>query len=174
MRHDYHFLTSITLILLLAFTIMQTARAEIMDHHNHNRVTDEDNSGHGNPADPVKFDRIIEVTAYDIAFEPASITVSRGETVKFVVTNTGQLPHELILGTKKEQMAHAEQMRGMSPDDMKDHMHQHGMDKGVLVQPGQMREFIWTFPTDIEQIEFACHIPGHYQAGMTGIVEINK
>ena len=39
----------------------------------------------------------------------------------------------------------------------------------VLVEPGATAELIWTF-TNAADLEFACNIPGHYQAGMYGRV----
>jgi uncharacterized cupredoxin-like copper-binding protein len=41
----------------------------------------------------------------------------------------------------------------------------------VLVQPGQRAELTWTFRKSAP-IEFACNVPGHYQAGMVGPLTI--
>lgn len=52
----------------------------------------------------------------------------------------------------------------------------HGHDSGaVLVNPGDSAEMIWTFPgTDpAPSIEFACTVPGHYEAGMVGPVHMH-
>jgi uncharacterized cupredoxin-like copper-binding protein len=58
----------------------------------------------------------------------------------------------------------------MSAATMAEHMH--GKDNGVFVEPGETRELIWTFSTDLEQLQFACHVPGHYAAGMFGPVKV--
>jgi uncharacterized cupredoxin-like copper-binding protein len=50
----------------------------------------------------------------------------------------------------------------------------HGMHSdpnSVLLEPGQSGEVVWTFPRDGE-IEFACNVPGHYEAGMQGRFEL--
>ena len=52
--------------------------------------------------------RSIEVGMADnMRFTPARIDVRQGETVKFVVRNTGKVMHEFVIGTKRELDAHA-------------------------------------------------------------------
>lgn len=91
-------------------------------------------------------------------YEPSSITVKTGETVRFVVQNKGQVTHEFGIGTRDEQRQHAEMMRAMP--DMK-----HDDPNVVTVDPGQRKELIWQF-TRAGTFEIACHVPGHYLAGM--------
>ena len=43
----------------------------------------------------------------------------------------------------------------------------HDDPNSVLLEPGQSKEVIWKF-SDKGNIEFACNVPGHYQAGMYG------
>jgi uncharacterized cupredoxin-like copper-binding protein len=43
----------------------------------------------------------------------------------------------------------------------------HNDPNSILVNPGETRELTWTFSGDAE-LEFACNMPGHYQAGMVG------
>ncbi|AEA81784.1 copper-binding protein [Candidatus Pelagibacter sp. IMCC9063] len=45
--------------------------------------------------------RTINVKMYDNYFEPKSIKVKSGETIKFVVENKGKLVHEYNIATKK-------------------------------------------------------------------------
>lgn len=100
----------------------------------------------------------------DMRFTPDRIEVAQGETVRLRLRNTGKLLHELVLGTHKELMAHAEQMLkhpGMEHDEpYMEH-----------VQPGQRGEIIWTF-NRAGQFEFACLIAGHFQAGMKGTITV--
>ena len=57
----------------------------------------------GKPGEPGKISRTIDVEMSDaMRFSPADIKVKRGETIKFVVKNTGQLKHELVLGSIEE------------------------------------------------------------------------
>ena len=46
-------------------------------------------------------DKTIEIKMYDNYFLPKTINIKRGETVKFVVYNYGELVHEFNIATKK-------------------------------------------------------------------------
>ena len=62
-------------------------------------------------AAPAKADRTIAIKATDgMRFVPRTITVRTGETVAFVVTNTGRLPHEFVIGPAAAQDAHEREM----------------------------------------------------------------
>lgn len=143
----------------------------------------------GEPAEAAKATRTIEVVLKDIAFEPKSITVKAGETVRFVLVNEGKLPHEFNLGDKAMHAEHQKEMIAMQGKMFTAGMNHEGMDHGqmdhgqmgaghghaggntVLVQPGQRAELTWTFRKSAP-IEFACNVPGHYQAGMVGPLTI--
>ena len=68
-----------------------------------------------------KASRTIEVDAADsMRFTPALMDVKKGETIRFVVTNSGKVPHEFSLGTAKELKEHYEVMKkfpGMEHDE---------------------------------------------------------
>ena len=102
-------------------------------------------------------------------FEPAQIAVQPGETVRFVVENEGQLQHSFTLGTPDYQQAHEREMQGMPMEDMAGHMD--GSPNGIVVQPGETGVLTWRFERG-GPVEFACHIPGHYPAGMKGRIRI--
>ncbi|MHC6224886.1 cupredoxin domain-containing protein [Pseudomonas sp. X10] len=132
----------------------------------------------GEPAPADKATRTVEVLLKDIAFEPESLQVKAGETVRFVLINQGQLPHEFNLGDKAMHAEHQKEMQVMQ--GQMDHAamghgghgsHGHDAANTVLVQPGQRAELTWTFRKSAP-IEFACNVPGHYQAGMVGPLTI--
>lgn len=144
----------------------------------------------GEPAPASKATRTLEVHMKDIAFEPRALQVKAGETVRFVLINEGQLPHEFNLGDKAMHAEHQKQMIAMQGQLLSGQMNHSGMDHGkmehgqmdhgahghdggntVLVQPGQRAELTWTFHASAP-IEFACNVPGHYQAGMVGPLTI--
>jgi uncharacterized cupredoxin-like copper-binding protein len=139
----------------------------------------------GEPAPAAKATRTVEVVLKDIAFEPKSLQVKAGETVRFVLINQGQLPHEFNLGDKAMHAEHQKEMLAMQGKIFTAGMNHEGMDHGqmnhgahghdtgntVLVQPGQRAELTWTFRKSAP-IEFACNVPGHYQAGMVGPLTI--
>lgn len=100
----------------------------------------------------------------DMRFSPSHIGVREGETVRLRIANGGRLLHELVIGTREELQAHAELMKkhpGMEHDEP--YM--------AHVNPGQKGEITWTFnrPGDFE---FACLIPGHFEAGMRGTIRV--
>ena len=106
--------------------------------------------------------RVIHIRALDtLRFDPARVVVTRGETVKFVVTNTGKLAHEFVIGDAAEQAAHEKEMQAMPGKSMKHDVN------GISLPPGQTRTLVWTFTRD-GTVEYACHIPGHFAAGMLG------
>jgi uncharacterized cupredoxin-like copper-binding protein len=112
------------------------------------------------PAGP----RTIEVAMTDdLRFEPSSITVSAGETVRFVVHNAGQAVHEFYIGDEEAQLEHEEEMRmgGMAHDDP----------EGVTVPPGETETLEYTFG-DAGQLFIGCHEPGHYAGGMVGTITV--
>lgn len=146
----------------------------------------------GHAADADQATRTVEVTLGDIYFEPTSLDVKKGETVRFVLVNKGRLLHEFNLGDAAMHAAHQQEMLKMTasgmltPTGMKHDMAgmNHGMEhaegamkhddpNSVLVEPGKTAELTWTF-TDATGLEFACNIPGHYQAGMVGKVAISQ
>lgn len=109
--------------------------------------------------------RTVEVDMSDaMRFTPANIQAKQGETIRFVVKNSGQLSHEFVLGTAKDLKAHYELMK-KSP-----HM-EHADDNMLTVAPGQRGELLWRF-TQAGKVDFACLHPGHYDAGMKGAVAV--
>ena len=115
----------------------------------------------GSPGDSADATTTIEVAATDeLAFEPSSVEVEAGETVTFVVTNSGKLPHEFVLGDESYQASQSEHM-----DE------EHGAN-AVHMSAGDTQELTWTF-TEAGSLEFACHIDDHYQGGMRGKISVN-
>ena len=119
----------------------------------------------GIAGDPKTVTRTIEITMTDaMRFEPAHIEVRQGETIRFVNKNAGAVMHEFVLGTKKELDEHAALMRKF-PDMEHDEPYM------AHVGPGKRGEVVWTFNRPGE-FDFACLIPGHYEAGMVGSVRV--
>jgi uncharacterized cupredoxin-like copper-binding protein len=144
----------------------------------------------GQPAPAAKATRSVEVVMGDMSFTPKAIDIKAGETVRFVLVNKGQLLHEFNLGDAAMHAKHQQEMLKMqqsgmlTPTGMKemDHSAMAGMDHGtmkhddpnsVLVEPGKTSELTWTF-TKATNLEFACNIPGHYQAGMVGKLTVSQ
>jgi uncharacterized cupredoxin-like copper-binding protein len=114
--------------------------------------------------------RTIEVQASDdMRFTPGKIEVRQGETIKFVVTNIGRIRHEFSIGDRASQRAHALMMKKMS------NMKHEDDPTTVTVEPGQTKAVVWKFDKKpASPLEFACHEPGHYEAGMKMAVVLGK
>lgn len=120
----------------------------------------------GKPGDPAKVSRTIAVTMDDaMRFTPGQISVKAGETIRFFVKNSGKIPHEMVIGTMSELKEHAEMMRKMP--GMK-----HAEPNQTTLAPGQSGGIVWQFDK-AGQVDFACLIPGHMEAGMIGKVTVN-
>lgn len=121
----------------------------------------------GEPAVVEAATRTVEVSMLEtddglMLFEPSSIEVQPGETVRFVVSNDGMIEHEFVFDTPAEIIAHKDEMMMDAAHDMS-----HDSDNAITLQPGENGELVWTF-ANTGVFEFACLIPGHYEAGMFG------
>jgi len=131
--------------------------------------------GFGRPGSAAEVDRTIEVEMTDIAFSVPALDVAPGETIRFVLHNSGAILHEFALATPHMHAEHEAEMAAMlasgaiSLTGSHPHMN-HDSPNAVLVGPGESAELIWTFAALDGPLEFACTVPGHYAAGMVGPV----
>ena len=120
----------------------------------------------GQPGDPHKEARAVEIVMSEapdgMRYSPDRVEVRQGEQVRFTVHNSGTLAHEFFIGGAEENKRHAAMMAVMP--DMK-----HDDPNAKTVAPGQSATLLWRFSQKGE-FEFACLIPGHYEAGMHGVV----
>ena len=119
----------------------------------------------GEPGKAAQVTRTVHIDMTDtMRFTPARIDAKQGETIRFVVKNSGKLKHELVLGTEKELKEHYEVMKKFPEME-------HDDPNMVTVAPGKTGQVIWRF-TKAGSIDFACLQPGHYEAGMKGAVTV--
>lgn len=118
----------------------------------------------GKPGDPAKVTQTIEISMDDsMRFTPDQISVKVGSTIRFFVKNNGKLTHEMVIGTMEELKGHGEMMREMP--DMK-----HIDSNMIRLTPGQRGSLLWQFDRP-GVVDFACLVPGHFEAGMAGKVK---
>ena len=109
--------------------------------------------------------RTIEIAMTDdMRFTPSNIEVKQGETVKFVVRNKGKVLHEMVIGDKKTLDEHAALMAKFPNMEHDEPYMSH-------VAAGQEGTLVWNF-NRAGDFDFACLIPGHYQAGMVGKIKV--
>ena len=114
----------------------------------------------GMPAQGAKPDKVVHVLLSDdmkITFKN-KVDIEPNDVVQFVVMNTGKIDHEFSIGSASEQLEHREMMKNMGN-------HAHDLGSTVTVKSGKAKQMLWHFHGD-NQVEFACNIPGHAEAGM--------
>ncbi len=147
--------------------------------------------GHGNAAgEPGKVSdvsRTVTIDMTDNRYSTEDLSVKAGETIRFVVSNKGQLVHEFNIGTPEMHKGHQKEMMMMvdhgvleadkiNHDKMKMDMGggktmEHNDPNSALLEPGKSKKIVWKF-SKAGTFEFACNVPGHYDAGMVGEVQV--
>ncbi len=134
----------------------------------HDHETGHEMMAIGMPGTSDAVDRTIEVTMRetddgDMVFEPKSFDIAQGETIRFSVMNKGELEHEFVIDTVEGNLKHKEMMATMTMA--------HDDPNSVRLEPRESGEVIWTF-ANAGSFEFACLIPGHYESGMHGPIDV--
>jgi uncharacterized cupredoxin-like copper-binding protein len=157
-----------TALLTLGLLALPAAHAHApAAHQNHHAqsAASAEQKDWGIAGEPEKVQRSIEIRMTDnMRFAPKEIQIKLGETVRLVAVNAGKVLHEIVIGTPQEIKAHAEMMKkhpGMEHDEP--YM--------AHVDPGKKGVIVWTF-NRAGTFEFACLIPGHFEAGMIGRITV--
>jgi len=142
----------------LAVLSLTAAPSRSHDKHGHESFSA------GEPGDPNKLSRTVEVLLNEMDFTPARIEVARGEQIRFVLRNVGVEDHEFLLATTAENLKHAELMK-------KHPQMEHDDPNGVRLKPNKSAEILWKF-TKAGTFEYSCLIPSHRDYGMIGRVTV--
>ena len=123
----------------------------------------------GKPGDASHVSRTVEISMSEkddgrMLFEPASLHVKKGETIRFTIKNAGQIEHEFVLDSHHKNMEHKALMAKFPEME-------HDDPNAVRLMEGASGEIIWTF-SNAGEFEFACLIPGHYESGMKGDITV--
>jgi uncharacterized cupredoxin-like copper-binding protein len=106
--------------------------------------------------------RTVEITIRHSGFDPSSLSFPAGTSVRFVIRNTDPIDHEFILGDQEVQDRHE---TGTEPH--------HGEIPGeVSIPAGQTAITTYRF-SESGMLLFGCHLPGHWDYGMRGLVTVN-
>jgi uncharacterized cupredoxin-like copper-binding protein len=154
------FLTRLPIVTALALFLTAPAPLRADPGHTHFSA--------GVPGDPKKPARVVEVLMKEgdgkMEYVPSRLEVKRGEQIRFVLKNVGELAHEFVLATTADNLNHAALMQKYP--DM-----EHDDPNGKTLQPKANGEILWRF-TKRGEFEFGCLIPGHREAGMTGKIVV--
>ncbi len=157
-------LATVALPLLPVTAMASNAGAHDHSKHEHGATTS------GEAGNPARVTRTVTIRMSEYSFDTERLEFKAGETVKFIVINSGKLRHELTVGTAEEQKAHRAAMQSMS--DMNHDEHSHDMPANAIhVNPGETRELVWHF-TKAGSLQFACNYPGHADLGMEGSIAV--
>jgi uncharacterized cupredoxin-like copper-binding protein len=106
----------------------------------------------------------IEITLTEFGIQSPLTTFQAGQPYRFVITNAGALNHEFTIMPPMSADA-GTSMEGHSMEHMAGALLHVGEDE---LTPGGVVtvEFTFSEATNLGEIEFACHLPGHYEAGM--------
>jgi uncharacterized cupredoxin-like copper-binding protein len=123
----------------------------------------------GAPGDPKKPSRTVEVVMNEtedgkMIYVPDRVEAKRGEQIRFVLKNAGKVDHEFMLDSVANNAKHKIEMQ-KNPDM------EHDDPNGKRLAPGGTGEIVWRF-SKAGTFEFACLIPGHYEAGMRGTATV--
>ena len=140
----------------------------------------------GEKGDPAEVSKVILVKMYDNYYEPNKFEIKKNQTIKFIVYNYGELVHEFSIATKEMHLKHQPEMMKMVENEIllvdridkkkmkeiskKDYSMSHSHSNSLLLEPDQNGEIIWKFNTNTD-IEIACNVPGHYEAGMIAKID---
>ena len=141
-----------------------SAQAPIQAHEDHVIFSAGEPGNAKKPARTIRVAMIDDGSETDMKFEPAVITVRKGEQIRFVLENAGTESHEFMLATVAENRKHAELMKRFP--DM-----EHDDPNGKRLAVWERGELLWRF-TKAGEFEFACLIAGHYEAGMHGKIVV--
>lgn len=163
MTHKTHTLAKVLALMTIALSSSAFAGGNHAGGHGH----DDEETAIGKPGVVARVNRSITIEMNDsMRYAPADVQVKQGETIRFVVKNVGKVKHELSLGTQQELLEHLEQMKKFP--DM-----EHDEPNKITLAPGKQGEIIWQF-TKAGTVNFACLMPGHYEAGMKGAVKVAR
>ncbi|MBI5716322.1 MAG: cupredoxin family protein [Burkholderiales bacterium] len=154
--------------MLSASLLLAAAAAMAHNNEDHGKkpgAVKKEQKAWGIAGEPKAAKRVIQVGMTDnMRFTPDRIEVRQGETVRFVIRNSGQVMHEFVLGTKPDLDEHAALMAKFPNME-------HDEPYMAHVGPGKVGEIVWHF-NRAGDFDFACLIAGHYQAGMVGKIKV--
>lgn len=157
-------LTAAALAVLVSYSAVTLAGGTHPGEHKHGEHS-HDEGAIGQAGVASKVNRTVTVDMTDaMRFVPEQVSVKQGETIRFVVKNSGKVRHEFVLGTEAALKEHYQVM-------LKFPEMEHADANMVTVVPGQTGEVIWQF-TKAGKVDFGCLQPGHYDAGMKGAVAV--
>ena len=113
-------------------------------------------------------DKTIVVTINHSRFEPGEIAVAAGQRIEFVIVNNDPIAHEFIVGDRGVQRRHE---NGTEAEH-------HAIPTEVTIPAGETVTTTIDFDygsrlSRVPRLLFGCHLPGHFDYGMKGIIRVD-
>ena len=112
--------------------------------------------------------RVVTIELVDFRFVPAEVDVRVGESVKFIVVNHSDLPHELFIGTTEDQEQH-HALHAAAPPEMQDRLDEGAT--GIYVPGRGTGQLVYRVERPGDLV-IGCHLIGHFEAGMVGMITV--
>ncbi len=121
---------------------------------------------YGRPGDSSQIARTINLDVNDkMRFSPSEVGVKQGETIKFVVRNSGKVSQFMVLGSSSELKERAAMLKQFPKMEM-------NQPNQVLAKPGESAELLWQF-TQAGAFSFGCAAPACVEDGAIGKITVN-
>lgn len=123
----------------------------------------------GKPSDAADAKRTVQIVMMEkgdggMIFQPQNLRVREGETVRLKFFNKGGVDHEFVMDVHEGIQEHKALMEKFPEME-------HADPNSIKLAPGERGEIVWTF-AKAGDFEFACLIPGHYESGMHGQIDV--
>jgi uncharacterized cupredoxin-like copper-binding protein len=115
--------------------------------------------GESGVLDPGEIDVVLDIDY--TRFTPSRLRVEEGTRVRFVLRNHDPIRHELIVGPEDVHARHADGTEAVHPPRPGE----------VTVEPNATASTTYRFD-EAGAVIFACHLPGHNEYGMNGVIEV--
>ena len=126
---------------------------------------------HAAPPPDRQAPRTVVIDLADLAHGMAPLSAKSGETVRFVLHNSGDVMHDFTIGTAARQEGRKALIAVLTDGEPL------GGENGgyialdtpntVLVMPGEIKELTWTF-TETADVQFGNNLPAHLGGGVRG------
>jgi uncharacterized cupredoxin-like copper-binding protein len=156
---------------VIATAVLALTTGTVFASGSHSGGHDTDKMAIGEPGQKGKVKRTVNIAMIEkedgaMVFEPAAIKVKAGETLRLRFSNKGEADHEYVMDQEPAVMEHKAVMEKFP--DM-----EHADANSIRLAPGKTGEIIWTF-SNAGNYVFACLIPGHYESGMKGDIQVSQ
>jgi len=114
-----------------------------------------------------------EVTVKDdFAYSPSTLSVKAGQEVAITFVNEGSVQHTFNIAMKGAELGHV--LEEDDAEHREEEMHEILIFEMHEVAAGISGSGTFTAPLEAGDYTFFCSIPGHFDAGLSGILQVSE